>query len=319
MGKGSKKKKHKKDKKAAKGSAGRAAVPASEVAEKGAPPADAVTSDAELSGKAAKKAKKKRKKAEKARKDAAVEPVVWSDAAPRRPGLPPCRRRPVGDAGLHRRQGRGRGGHGRAAGPARGPPGAAVRRVQEGTGGARCSSSSRAWTPPARAASCATSSAPWTRRACASRRSRRRPRRSAATPSSGGSAERCPARGEIGVFDRSHYEDVLDRAGARPRAPEPRGRAATPRSTPSRRWSSTSGTTIVKVMLHISRTSRRRACRAPRAGGQALEVPPRRPRRARRTGPTTWRPTRRRSRGAPPTPRRGSSCPPTRSGTPASR
>jgi PPK2 family polyphosphate:nucleotide phosphotransferase len=87
MGKGSKKKKHKKDKKAAKGSAGRGAVPASEVAEKGAPPPDAVTSDAELSGKAAKKAKKKRKKAEKARKDAAVEPVVWSDLLRVGPGF----------------------------------------------------------------------------------------------------------------------------------------------------------------------------------------------------------------------------------------
>jgi polyphosphate kinase 2 (PPK2 family) len=57
----------------------------------------------------------------------------------------------------------------------------------------------------------------------------------------------------IGVFDRSHYEDVLivrvhDLV---PRSPS--GPAATPRSTTSRPPSSRSGTTIVKVMLHISK------------------------------------------------------------------
>jgi PPK2 family polyphosphate:nucleotide phosphotransferase len=86
MGQGSKKKK-KKGKKAGKGSAGNAAVPASEVAENGALPDGLVNSDAELSGKAAKKAKKKKKKAEKARKDAAVEPVVWSELLRVGPGF----------------------------------------------------------------------------------------------------------------------------------------------------------------------------------------------------------------------------------------
>ena len=47
------------------------------------------------------------------------------------------------------------------------------------------------------------------RRACGSPRSRRRPRRSSRTTSSGGSGRRCRAKGIIGVFDRSHYEDVL--------------------------------------------------------------------------------------------------------------
>ncbi len=55
------------------------AVPASEVAENGAPSEQEVNSDDELSGKAARKAEKKRKKAEKARGDEAAESVVWSE------------------------------------------------------------------------------------------------------------------------------------------------------------------------------------------------------------------------------------------------
>ena len=46
-------------------------------------------------------------------------------------------------------------------------------------------------------------------RRCASRRSRRRARRSWRTTSSGASTTPCPQRGEIGIFNRSHYEDVL--------------------------------------------------------------------------------------------------------------
>ena len=77
------------------------------------------------------------------------------------------------------------------------------------TASARCCSWSRAWTPRARAGSCATSSVRWIHRACATPPSRHRRRRSGSTRSSGGSAmpSRCP--GQIGVFDRSHYEDVL--------------------------------------------------------------------------------------------------------------
>jgi PPK2 family polyphosphate:nucleotide phosphotransferase len=81
MGKGKKKKKAKRS-----GEKG-GHVPAAEVAEEGALGPDEVNSDDELSGKAAKKAAKKRKKAEKARKDDAVEPVVWSDVLRVGPGF----------------------------------------------------------------------------------------------------------------------------------------------------------------------------------------------------------------------------------------
>ena len=82
MGKGQKKKK--KDK----GSAGLGqALPSAEVAENGTPRSDEVTPDAQLSGKAAKKAAKKRTKAEKARGDEALEPVVWSEVLRVDPGF----------------------------------------------------------------------------------------------------------------------------------------------------------------------------------------------------------------------------------------
>ena len=75
MGKGAKKARSKADVR----TTGAGAVPASEVAENGALPEQEVNSDEELSGKAARKAEKKRKKAKKARRDEAAEPVVWSD------------------------------------------------------------------------------------------------------------------------------------------------------------------------------------------------------------------------------------------------
>ena len=115
----------------------------------------------------------------------------------------------------------------------------------------RCCSCCRAWTPRARAARCGTPSAWSTRRACGSPRSRRRPRRSSPTTSCGGSARPSPGRGQIGVFDRSHYEDVLI-VRVRDLAPS---RA---RSTPLRRdqrlrgRAVRAGTTLVKCMLHIS-------------------------------------------------------------------
>jgi PPK2 family polyphosphate:nucleotide phosphotransferase len=62
-------------------------VPASEVAENGAPSAGEVNSDDELTGKAARKAEKKRKKAEKARREEAAEPVVWSEVLRVGPGF----------------------------------------------------------------------------------------------------------------------------------------------------------------------------------------------------------------------------------------
>ena len=88
--------------------------------------------------------------------------------------------------------------------------------------------------------------------------------------------------GYIGVFDRSHYEDVLI-ARVRALAPRRGDRAPLRRDQRLRGASwSPSGTTIIKCMLHISADEQKRA--AARAAGrpdQALEVQPRRHRRAR--------------------------------------
>jgi len=70
MGKGSKAKVASRATKGSKGAKSR----------KGAPGAGKVTQDSELSGKAAKKAREKRAKAAKARKDKAVQAVTWTDA-----------------------------------------------------------------------------------------------------------------------------------------------------------------------------------------------------------------------------------------------
>jgi PPK2 family polyphosphate:nucleotide phosphotransferase len=58
---------------------GGSALPLAEVADNGALPAEQVVPDARLSGKAARKAEKKRRTAVRARKDEAVEPVTWSE------------------------------------------------------------------------------------------------------------------------------------------------------------------------------------------------------------------------------------------------
>src|ERR1700728_22516 len=68
---------------------------------------------------------------------------------------------------------------------------------------------------------------------------------------------RCPAVGEIGIFDRSHYEDVL---AARVRHLVPpqvwRGRYAHINAFES--LLNSSGTTLVKVFLHISQGEQRK-------------------------------------------------------------
>ena len=73
----------------------------------------------------------------------------------------------------------------------------------------RSSSCSRASTPRARTGRSTRSWRRSTRRAARSRRSRSRPRRSSATTSCGGSTGARRGKGEIGIFNRSHYEDVL--------------------------------------------------------------------------------------------------------------
>ena len=109
----------------------------------------------------------------------------------------------------------------------------------------------RRWTPRAKAASSATSSGRSTRRASCSPPSRSRRPRSSRTTSSGGSSSACRRPGYIGVFDRSHYEDVL--IG--------KVRSLAPADEIERRYGAINefekrltdaGTRIVKVMLHIS-------------------------------------------------------------------
>ena len=89
-----------------------------------------------------------------------------------------------------------------------------------------------------------------------------------------------PAPGIIGVFDRSHYEDVLIA----------KVRELAPREEIERRYGAinefeaeivASGTTLIKCMLHISPEEQKAAAPGPaRRSEQALEVQPQRPRRA---------------------------------------
>ena len=183
------------------------------------------------------------------------------EPSPRRRGLQPCGPRPRLDA-RHQGQGGGPQGHGRRRRSALRAAGAALRRGAGRREAARCCSSSRAWTPPARAGSCGTSSARSTRRACPHRVQGADARRSRRTTSSGGSGGRCRAPGQIGVFDRSHYEDVLV-VRVHGLVPAPTWEAPLRDDQPLRAaTSSTKGTTIVKVMLHISRDEQKAAADA---------------------------------------------------------
>ena len=114
-------------------------------------------------------------------------------------------------------------------------------------------------------------------------------------------AQRLPARGEIGIFNRSHYEEVLvvrvhpeyPRAPAAARR-QPRratsGSGATARSTTGSATSPTTGSAIVKLFLNLSKEEqRRRLPRAHRPARQELEVLGRRRHGARATGTTTRR------------------------------
>ena len=126
-------------------------------------------------------------------------------ARPDRPAPGRCAR----DAGVRRAQGRRRGGALRARRAARRRCRSSCTPRGAPAGAAACCSCSRGWTRRARAARSATSSGRSTRRACTSSRSGRRRPRSGGTTSSGASAAQLPRPGKLGVFDRSHYEDVV--------------------------------------------------------------------------------------------------------------
>ena len=88
----------------------------------------------------------------------------------------------------------------------------------------------------------------------------------------------CPARGEIGIFNRSHYEDV-GVARVKQLVPEAVWRRRYRHIREFERLLTDEGTTVVKVFLHISQG--RAAQAAPGTPGRAhedVEVPARRPR-----------------------------------------
>jgi PPK2 family polyphosphate:nucleotide phosphotransferase len=66
----------------------------------------------------------------------------------------------------------------------------------------------------------------------------------------------CPARGEIGIFNRSHYEDVLV-VRVHGLVPEERWRRRYRHIREFERLLADEGTTVVKVMLHISAAEQR--------------------------------------------------------------
>ena len=67
----------------------------------------------------------------------------------------------------------------------------------------------------------------------------------------------CPARGEIGIFNRSHYEDVVT-VGVLELAPEDVWRKRLGHISEFERMLTDEGTTIVKCFLHISKEEQKR-------------------------------------------------------------
>jgi PPK2 family polyphosphate:nucleotide phosphotransferase len=66
----------------------------------------------------------------------------------------------------------------------------------------------------------------------------------------------CPARGEIGIFNRSHYEDVIA-VRVRKLAPEKVWRRRYEQIRTFERMLVDEGTTVIKVFLHVSRDEQR--------------------------------------------------------------
>ena len=272
----------------------------------------------QLSGKAAAKAEKKRKKAAKARADKAVEPVTWTDALRVGPGFRLADLDPRSTPGLH---------------AATRPTGKEVMgelQARLGDLQERLFAESKGGGDALGAARHPGHGHLRQGRHHAPRRRRRRPagradhlvqgaeRRGEATPVPLAHPARAATTGPDRGVRPQPLRGRAHRAGARPGAAhhvvaplraDQRLRAGRRR----RRHRGRQGDAA-----HLRRRAEGTPRRAARARGQALEVQPGRHRRARPTGPTTCRPTRPPSRSARRTPRRGSSCPPTASGTPGS-
>ena len=109
-----------------------------------------------------------------------------------------------------------------------------------------------------------------------------------------------PERGKIGIFNRSHYEEVLvvrvhpeilEAQRLPPELEDGRHLAAPLRGDQRLRAApADNGTAVVKIFLNVSKEEQRRAIpRADRGAREALEVPGRATSRSARTGTPTWR------------------------------
>ena len=128
-----------------------------------------------------------------------------------------------------------------------------------------------------------------------------------------------PPAGHIGVFDRSHYEDVLI-VRVHDLVPPDVWGARYDEINAFEKELVDGGTSIVKVAMFVSLDEQKAAPRQTIGqAGQVLEVQPRRPRRARCSGRSTRRPTRPCWTARPPSTRPGTSFRATASGTPAWR
>ena len=128
-----------------------------------------------------------------------------------------------------------------------------------------------------------------------------------------------PPPGYVGVFNRSHYEDVLV-ARVDALVPEATWRARYDEINAFERELTDGGVTLVKVMLHISYDEQARAAvGAADRPDEALEVPARAISTPGPAGTTTRPRTRRRWAGAARTPRPGTWCRRTASGTATGR
>jgi polyphosphate kinase 2 (PPK2 family) len=81
----------------------------------------------------------------------------------------------------------------------------------------------------------------------------------------------CPARGEIGIFNRSHYEDVVTVA-VMELAPEEVWLPRIPQIREFERMLVEEGTTIVKCYLHISKEEQKQRLEARVADDEALSA-----------------------------------------------
>jgi len=102
-----------------------------------------------------------------------------------------------------------------------------------------------------------------------------------------------PGKGEIAIFNRSHYEDVLiTRVNGWIDAAECKRRYR--QINDFERLLAETGTTILKFYLHISKTSRKNAWKSVATPRKSNGNSSRATLRCASSGTITWRPTRRR-------------------------